>query len=220
MPRKARIVAPGYPHHITKRGNYKQTVFEEDIDRKKYLAWMKKYNGKYGLKIWAYCLMKNHVHFIVIPSTTDSFLKTFSQVDMLYSAYFNKKKKLTGRLWQGRYFSCVLDEPHFITAVRYVENNPVRAGIVSKAEDYRWSSAASHVYGVKDPLLSYDLPLLEMIPDWREYLYLDRDKHELEKIRKCTMTGKPAGSDSFINTLEDILGIKIKANKPGRPKRN
>ena len=218
MSRKGRIVAPGYPHHVTQRGNYKQTVFEVDADRKKYLALIKKYSGKYGLKIWAYCLMKNHVHFIVVPTTPDSLSKTFRSVHTLYSNYFNKKKEQLGLLWQGRYYSCILDESHLVAAVRYVENNPVRAGIVNKAEEYKWSSAASHVYNVSNPILSNDLPLLEMIHEWREYLYLDRDKQKIEKLRDCTMSGKPAGSDFFITTLEDILGRKIKSKKPGRPK--
>ncbi len=100
MPRKARIVAPGYPHHITQRGNYKQTVFAEDADRKNYLKLMKIYTGKYGLKIWAYCLMNNHVHFIAVPSTVDSMSKTFSQVNKLYSEYFNKK--MSGLVTYGR----------------------------------------------------------------------------------------------------------------------
>jgi len=169
MPRNARIVAPGFPHHITQRGNYRQKVFENDADRKKYLALIKEYSGKYGLKIWAYCLMVNHVHFIAVPSSADSLSKTLRQANTFYSAYFNRKMEQTGHLWQGRYYSCVLDEPHLVTAVRYVENNPVRAGLVSKAEDYLWSSAAGHVYGVNDPLLSEDLPLLNMITDWREY---------------------------------------------------
>ena len=218
MGRKLRIVAPGFPHHVTQRGNYKQAIFEEDGDRRKYLGLIKKYSEKYQLKIWAYCLMKNHVHFIVVPSLIDSLPKTFKQVNRLYSVYFNNKKEQTGHLWQNRYYSCVLDEAHFMAAVRYVENNPVRAGIANKAEDYQWSSATSHVNNISDPILSNDLPLLDMIPDWREYLYLDKDKQASEKIRECTMSGKPAGSDLFINILEDILGTEIKFKKQGRPR--
>ncbi len=91
---------------------------------------------------------------------------------------------------------------------------------MSKAEDYQWSSAACHISESTDDLLSDDLPLLEMITDWRDYLYLDRDKQALENIRHCTKTGRPAGSDNFTTTLEDILGIKIKPKPAGRPRKN
>lgn len=219
MPRKARIVAPGFPHHITQRGNYKQIIFEEDADRKKYLALIKKYSEKYKLEIWAYCLMTNHVHFIAVPSTPDSLARTFNQVHMLYSQYFNKKKEQTGHLWQGRFYSCILDEAHLFAALRYIENNPVRAGLVKRAEDYPWSSAASHVSGVNDPILSTDLPMLNMITNWREFLYLDKDRETQENLRSCTRTGRPAGSTDFTESIEELLGMKIKAGRGGRPKK-
>lgn len=99
-------------------------------------------SGKFKLKIWAYCLMSNHVHFVAVPSTTDSMSKTFSPVNMLYSGYFNKKNERIGHLWQDRYFSCVPDETHLVAAVRYVENNPVRAGLVGKVEVQRGKSCS------------------------------------------------------------------------------
>ena len=219
MPRAARIVAPGFPHHVTQRGNYQQIVFEEDIDRKKYLGLIRKYSDKYSLKIWAYCLMSNHVHFIVVPGRPDSLARTFNQAHTMYSRYFNKKKGKSGHLWQGRFYSCILDEAHFFTALRYIENNPVRGGLAERAEDYRWSSAPNHVKGMPDPILSDGLPLLEMISDWREFLYTDkeRDRQALEHLRNCTRSGHPAGSNDFSMMLEDILGIKINLGSKGRP---
>jgi len=219
MPRTARVVAPGFPHHVTQRGNYRQTVFEEDSDRVKYLAWIKNYSEKCGLKIWAYCLMSNHVHFIAVPSRPDSLARTFNQAHMRYSQYFNLKKGQKGHLWQGRFYSCILDEVHLFTAARYIENNPVRAGLVKRAEDYPWSSAASHINGVDDPVLSGDLPLLDLVTDWREFLALDEDEKTLKNLRNCTQSGRPAGSDDFTGILEGILGVSIKTRAVGRPRK-
>ncbi|MFH0800878.1 MAG: transposase [bacterium] len=130
MPRIARAVAPVYPHHVTQRGNYRQPVFEEENDFRQYLFWLKEYTQRYALKIWAYCLMSNHVHFICVPEKEDSLAKCFNTLHMQYSQYVNKKKAVRGHLWQGRFYSCMIDERHLYAAVRYIENNPVRAGIV------------------------------------------------------------------------------------------
>ena len=137
MPRIARLVAIGLPHHITQRGNYRQDVFLDDNDRIKYLSWIREYSDKYGLSILSYCLMQNHVHFIVIPEREDSLAKTFNTAHMRYSHYFNKKLKATGHLWQGRFYSCVLDGPHLIVAAKYIERNPVRARLVNKPWQYQ-----------------------------------------------------------------------------------
>lgn len=138
MPRIARAVAVDYPHHITQRGNYRQPVFETDEDYVRYLEWLKLYSSKYSLKIWAYCLMGNHIHFIAVPMEQDSMAKTFNTLHMRYAQYFNMRNKTAGHLWQGRFYSCVLDERHVYAGIRYVENNPVRAHIVGKARLYRW----------------------------------------------------------------------------------
>ncbi len=132
MPRMSRVVAVGLPHHITQRGNYRQDVFLDESDRNQYLEWVRDYSIKYGLSILTYCLMRNHVHFIAIPSKEDSLAKTFNAAHMRYSQYFNKKLRQKGHIWQGRFYSCILDEAHLILAARYIERNPVRAGIVEK----------------------------------------------------------------------------------------
>jgi len=145
MPRTARVVVPNYIYHITQRGNYRQNIFQDDEDRLRYLSWIDEYSKKYNLSLFAYCLMDNHVHFITIPRKEESLVKVFSITHMRYSQYFNKKKNTSCHLWQGRFYSCVLDEPHLLVALRYVEKNPVRAGIVEKAWQWKWSSAAAHI---------------------------------------------------------------------------
>jgi putative transposase len=217
MPRIARIVAPGYPYHVTQRGNYQQPIFDEEDDFRQYLQWLKQYADKYSLNIWAYCLMTNHVHFVCIPIKEDSLARTFNTLHMRYSQYFNHKKRLKGHLWQGRFYSCILDERHVYTAVRYVENNPVRAGIVKKPQGYAWSSARAHVNREKDSLLSRDCYLEEEIEDWLKYLRENEDEQIIKNIKKCSMTGRPCGDDSFINKLEKLFGRRLRALPWGRP---
>lgn len=137
MPRIARAVARGLPHHITQRGNYRQGVFETDEDYLKYREWLKEYSKRYALDIWAYCLMSNHVHLVCVPDQDDSLARTFNLLHMRYSQYVNRRRKMNGHVWQEeRFYSTILDEVHLHAAIRYVENNPVRAGIVQKAEEY------------------------------------------------------------------------------------
>jgi putative transposase len=217
MPRVARAVAIGCPHHVTQRGNYEQTVFDDDRDRRRYLTWAVKDCQRYGLKIWAYCLMTNHVHFIGVPEREESLGRTFNLLHMRYAQYLNKKRKRSGHLWQGRFFSCALDETHLWAAVRYVERNPVRARLVRRPEDYVWSSARAHILGITDPLLSRDCPLAEQIPDWSTYLGEGEDSHVVEAVRVSTRTGRPAGDAEFIQRIEQQLGRRLAALPRGRP---
>lgn len=145
MPRRARVVFEGVVHHITQRGNYRQNVFEDDSDKRKYVEFIREYSEKYGMKIYAYCLMSNHVHFIAAPVKEDSLAMTFKYSNMRYSSYFNKKNKRSGHLWQGRFYSCPLQFEHALEALRYVERNPVRARMVELPWEYEWSSAREHV---------------------------------------------------------------------------
>ena len=219
MPRIARVVVPGIPHHITQRGNYQQVVFREDEDREQYLQWVKEYSNRYYLTVWGYCLMDNHVHFIAVPQNSDSLARTFNQAHMRYSQYYNHMMRRRGHLWQGRFYSCPLDEAHLYAGLRYVERNSVRAGLVKRAEDYRWSSALSHIEGLDDPILSSDLPLLKEITDWREYLSKPDDKVIIERLRRCTSTGRPMGSASFVKKIEGLLGRVLVPQPIGRPRK-
>jgi len=219
MPRIARAIATGFPHHITQRGNYRQNIFESKVDYLKYLDWLKTYSRKYSLKIWAYCLMKNHVHFIAVPMEADSMARAFNTLHMRYSQYFNKKHSTTGHLWQGRFYSCVLDEIHLFAGIRYVENNPVRAGVVKRADEYRWSSARNHVQRKSDPVLSDDCYLLEKIKDWSAYLEEREDVALVEALRRNTLTGRPCGNDAFVLKIEEMLNRKLIALPRGRPRK-
>lgn len=218
MPRIARAVAVGFPHHITQRGNYKQVVFDKEEDYRQYLDWLILYSKKYSLKIWAYCLMNNHVHFIAVPMAYDSLAKTFNTLHMRYSQHINMKKNATGHLWQGRFYSCTLDEKHLYAGIRYVENNPIRAGIVKKADAYKWSSAPSHVHTHTDPVLSSDCYLHDTIKDWSAYLKEKEESNLIDALKKSTRTGRPCGDSSFIKHLEELLGRRLSAFSRGRPR--
>ena len=219
MPRIARIVAVGLPHHITQRGNFRQNVFEDDEDRWKYLNWIQEYSNKYKLSTLAYCLMPNHIHFIAIPSREDSFARTFNTAHMRYAQYANRKMQRTGHLWQGRFFSCVLDEQHLMAAARYIERNPVRAKLVDKPWQWKWSSAAAHTQKGKS-LISLEniFAYIDLrSSEWEGYIVSEEDKDIVKSIKKHTHVGRPLGSSQFLDKLNNKLQIKFPRLTRGRP---
>ena len=217
MGRIARAVAPGVPHHITQRGNFRQAVFETAEDRHKYLAWLAEYAQRYGVEFWAYCLMDNHVHFVAVPRQTDSLARTFNQTHMRYAQLVNRRNMRAGHLWQGRFFSCALDEAHAYRAVRYVELNPVRAGLVRRAWEYPWSSARSHVLKEADPLLCGGNWFKRGIADWRAYLTEGEAAAWNMTLRKATLAGRPFGAAQFVARIGRLLGRTLSAQPRGRP---
>ncbi len=221
MTRLARVVVVGVPHHITQRGNNRQNIFLNDTDRSKYLAWINEYSRRYNTEILAYCLMNNHVHFIAIPQDSRSLAKTFNNAHTRYSRYYNHKTGACGHLWQGRFYSCALDEKHLYRAIRYVERNPVRAKLAINPWDWKWSSAAFHTGRAEGtPSLCYPINMLTGIDDWEEYLRQTDECAELDLIRKQTKTGRPIGGDEFVHTIESTLNRTVRVKKAGRPKKN
>ncbi len=220
MSRRARLVLPDYPYHVTQRGNYRQTVFNTEMDYKWYLRLLKKYSKEYALSILSFCLMPNHVHFICIPANKDSLANTFKITHMLYAQYLNKKNNVNGHLWQGRFFSSILDEKYIYAAVRYVENNPARAGLVKKPWDWKWSSARTHVEGKISGLSLGDISQFIEIKNWVEYLSSFEDKELIDTLRKNTLAGKPSvdiKNANCVAQLEKNLGMKLMFPKRGRP---
>ena len=222
MPRIARLIVPGYPHHITQRGNYRQIVFNDDADKREYLELVALYGKKFHLTILSYCLMNNHVHFIIIPKNEDSLASTFRIAHTRYSQYFNKKIQAYGHLWQGRFYSCVLDDRHLIATARYVERNPVRVKIVKNPADYSWSSARNHT-GISHNDIIDTSDLFKYIEvkqkEWKKFIGESDEPDEVAVIRKYTMTGRPLGGVSFIQKLEKAFDKKLHALPVGRPKK-
>jgi putative transposase len=217
----ARVVVPGEPHHITQRGNNRQDVFFTDADRRVYLETLKDRAGRYGVKILAYCLVNNHVHLVAVPRSADSLSKGIGGTHVQYARYVNRLYGRSGHFWQDRFFSIPMDDKHTVFAVRYVERNPVRAKMVRVAWRYRWSSAAAHC-GEKDPSALLDTRgwARRFPPEiWAELLRDAEDPEMVEALRRRTMTGRPLGSDRFIAKLEARLGMRLRANPVGRPRK-
>ena len=222
MPRLARIVVAGQPHHITQRGNNQQDVFFVDDDRRMYLQFLREYAARYRLRIHGYCLMTNHVHIIAVPEVEDALANAIGRTHFRYSQYINQFHQRSGHLWQGRFHSCTLDEAHYGNAMHYVEQNPVRARMVRKPWRYPWSSAAVHAGERKDDgLLELGL-WRESHGDearWREVLEQGIDPDFSEIFRSKTRTGRPLGTDSFLSKLEARLGRRVRALPVGRPRK-
>src|SRR3989304_6235437 len=169
MARIARVVAPGLPHHGTQRGNRRQAVFFCAKDYAVYRALMAEHCAAAGVAVWAYCLMPNHVHLILVPSDPSGLQRAVGEAHRRYTRYVNSREDWRGYLWQGRFASFPMDEPNLPAAVRYVELNPVRAGLVRRARDWKWSSARAHLAGRDDGLVE-TAPLLGLVGDWKACL--------------------------------------------------
>ncbi|MFA6012706.1 MAG: transposase [Desulfobacteraceae bacterium] len=215
MARIARAVAPRMPHHITQRGNRRQQTFFNDEDYQIYLELMSQWCKTYHVEVWAYCLMPNHVHLILVPDTKDGLNLAVGEAHRRYTRRINFREGWKGHLWQGRFSSFIMDESYLLACTKYVELNPVRAGLVKRPEDWPWSSAGSHITG-KDDILVKTRPLLDMVKkSWKRFLSTDAQEMEIEMFRKHERTGRPIGDDSFIETLEQLLDRNLKPQKPG-----
>lgn len=217
MPRFARVVVPGCPHHITHRGNRKEPVFFEDSDRSLYRELLRDRATRYGLEVWAYCWMSNHVHLLVVGHRSESLARAIGTAHREYSRIVNRRRGWTGHLWANRFHSVPLTDRQMLFAARYVELNPVRAGLVDDPVEYPWSSARAHLLGSPDPLLSPHRPLPEVIGDWRSWLGMEVEPEELDVLRKATATGRPAGPEEFVRELERRLGRRLRPRRPGPP---
>jgi putative transposase len=222
MARVARIVAPGQAHHITQRGNRRQQTFFCDDDYREYLSLLVEWCGRCGVRIWSYCLMPNHVHLIVVPSSADGLCRGIGEAHRRYTRRVNFREGWRGHLWQGRFASFVLDDPHLVTATRYVERNPLRARLVHRAEDWPWSSAAAHVLGGRDAVAEGQW-LAELtagwVCTWGEFLQTTEDEKFQAAMRRHEATGRPMGDKTFIAGLESRLGRPLLPKPPGRPRK-
>jgi putative transposase len=221
MARLARVVALHTPHHVTQRGNGRRFVLDSNADRRVYLDLLHHHSRMHQLDLLGYCLMSNHVHLIVVPARPDSLALTLKHTHGRFASYHNARHASSGHLWQGRYYSCPLDEPHLWAALRYVELNPTRAGIANYAAAYPWSSAAIHCG------LSPQTPLLDLATwqqtwttsTWAAYLAAAAPAGEIDSLRRNTHTGRPLGSEQFVTELESSLGRRLAPDKGGRPRK-
>jgi len=208
MGRFARAVAVGVAHHITQRGVDQQRVFFTDADRRTYLECLENYCAQARLRILAYCLMSNHIHLVAIPDEPESLAVSLRRAHGRYALYLNARRGRAGHLWQNRFYSCSLDEPHLWAALRYVEHNPVRARLVTRPEEYAWSSAAAHLGASDRPeLLDWDFYTHAGGRErWTGMLAEPEELVAIRSLQRGTFTGRPVGSPEFIARLEQELG--------------
>ena len=184
-------------------------MFFLNSDREMYLHLLSRNLGPARVRVLAYALMTNHIHAVVIPERADSLALLFRRVHGRYAQYVNTRRGRSGHLWQGRFYSCPLDGAHLGTAIRYVEENPARAGMVERPGDYRWSSAAVH-FGLRaDPYRLIDLDFWNRAggaATWREMFAAPVADQELDRLRQCTYAGRPLGDEEFLQKMEEEFG--------------
>lgn len=193
-----------------------QTFFE-DADYRAYIALLAEWCRKCRIEVWAYCLMPNHVHLIAVPESEDALRLGIGETHRRYSRMINFRQNWRGHLWQGRFASFPMDETYLLAAARYVEMNPVVAGLADDAAAWPRSSARAHLSATDDELI-IAAPLLEMAGDWRLFLAGAAKEEQINDIRMHERTGRPLGSEGFIERLETTLDRSLKRGKPG-PKR-
>lgn len=219
MARLARVVAVDLPHHVTQRANARRFILESDSDKLVYVDLLRQHCTLYELSLLGYCLMSNHVHLVVIPRKIDSLPATMKNAHGRYATYWNAGHSSSGHAWQGRYYSCPLDLTHLWRALRYTELNPVRARMTNAPEAYRWSSASAHCGGAQSDL-ALDTELWSKqwnYKTWKEYLSEPGAEADAEAIRECTHTGRPLGTEEFVETVEKSVGRILAPQKSGRP---
>jgi putative transposase len=228
MTRRRRFFVPGYPQHVIQRGNNKQVIYRSDNDRICYIDYLVEAAEKHACAIHCYVLMGNHVHFLVTPGHKNSLGKTMQSVGLRYAQYYNKKYERTGGLWEGRYHASLVDTDNYLkSCYRYIELNPVRAGICRHAADYSWSSHRYHAFGVPDRLITEHRGYLDLNPDnetkrrtrYQSWFRLPVCDDELEMIRSSTQQGLVIGDTAFQQKMEVQLGQAVLPHRRGR-KRN
>ena len=219
MGRIARVVVPGCWHHVTQRGNHRQVVFFESADRKFYLDLLRDHAANNSVRITGYCLMDNHVHLLAIPDRENGLANALGRTHNDYSRWLNLRHRTTGHVWQNRFYSCALDESHSWEALRYVELNPVRAGLAKCAADWPWSSARAHLSGIDGASL---IDFADWSVRWSPGTWNDAleggvaDADLLERIRESTRTGRPVGDTEYLLQVEATAGRRVRPATRGR----
>jgi putative transposase len=211
MPGSSLCIGPRLPYHITQRGTDRQKVFFSVADRAMYLRLIRENLEDAGVRVLAYCLMTNHVHFVAVPDRADSLAVLFRRANGRYAQAVNIRRGRSGHLWQARFYSCPMAERHLWIGLRYVESNPCRAGLTARPEDYRYSSAGAHLAGRGDRSGVLDMDFWERsggIETWAEMHQAESGTEEILVMRKCTYAGRPFGDDSFVAEMETVFQRK------------
>jgi len=218
MARLARVVIPGLPHHVTQRGNGRARTFFGDADYALYRDLLAQHCRVAGVAVWAWCLMPNHVHLILVPSDADGLRRALAAVHRRYAGTIHARRKRTGHFWQGRFGAVVMDEEHLAAALAYVSLNPVRARLVERARDWRWSSTRAHLTG-KDDGITARKPIKERFPDFADLLASAEEADAFARLRAAESIGRPLGGDRFLARIERLTARRLRSGKRGpKPK--
>lgn len=227
MPRTARVIIPNFPHHILNRANNKEIIFLDDEDFRFFLQQVKKYKEKFGVKIYHYCVMPNHYHFLIEPNSKESLVGFMQALMLVYAQYVQRKRGKVGHIWQERYKNPVIQtEDYLAYCGYYIEDNPRRAGLVKNLKDWPSSSYHFYAYGEPDPIIDIDPNYLrlgataeERQQNYRKYIMMVEDENWLERIRQNLAQGI-LGSENFIKKMIEKFKIKlVKVGKRGRPRK-
>jgi putative transposase len=225
MPRTSRVVIPNYPHHLIQRGHNRQTVFSDDADYLYYLDNLAEWKESLGCKIFAFCLMTNHVHLVVDPGEDPETLgKLMKRLAGRQTRYVNRLEGRSGTLWEGRFRSSPIDSNDYLLACcRYVDMNPVRAGICDDPSDYPWSSCAVKTGKRQISWLDFD-PFYLSLGEERQRRYADFLKQtisdeERNTILGAVLRGQLTGGSTFVDEMEQKLERRIELRRQGRPRK-
>jgi len=214
MARLARVVIPGHPHHVTQRGNGRGRTFFGDHDYALYRDLLAANCRVAGVEVWAWCLMPNHVHLILVPSDPDGLRRALARVHRHYAGVIQARRKRSGHFWQGRFGAVAMDEEHLVAALRYVSLNPVRARLVARAADWRWSSTRAHLRG-KDDGLTALAPIKDRVPRFADLLGGAPETELFKRLRAAESIGRPLGNNGFLARIERRTGRVLKPGKRG-----
>jgi len=214
MARLARVVVPGYPHHVTQRGNGRARTFFGDTDYALYRDLLAENCRTADVEVWAWCLMPNHVHLILVPSDPDGLRRALSRVHRACAGIIQARRKRSGHFWQGRFGAVAMDEEHLAAALGYVSLNPVRARLVRRAQDWRWSSTRAHLRGKEDGLTAL-APIRDRFPRFADLLATEPEAELFARLRSAESIGRPLGNDRFLARLERMTRRTLKPGKRG-----
>src|SRR5207244_1105075 len=203
MARLARVVIPGLPHHVTQRGNGRGRTFFDDADYALYRDLLGASCRAADVEVWAWCLMPNHVHLVLVPSDPDGLRRALARVHRHYAGVVQARRKRSGHFWQGRFGAAVMDEEHLAAALRYVSLNPVRARLVDRAQDWRWASTRAHLRGKEDGLTAL-APIRNRFPRFADLLVSEPEENLFASLRSAESIGRPLGSDRFLARIERL----------------
>jgi putative transposase len=221
MARLPRVIGLDLPHHVTQRGNARRFILDRDTHRSIYFDLLAQSLALHGVGLMGYCLMSNHVHLVLIPRKPESLGLALKHAHGRFASYWNAVHHSTGHVWQGRYYSCPLDETHLWDALRYTELNPVRAGLSEQPDAWKWSSAAAHC-ATAPPVDCLEMELWRArwsAETWRTFLSQQESETELTAIRQSTHTGRPLGTTAFVRALERATQRHLAPGKRGRPRK-